>query len=116
MLANPVENYTNNATQIAGIRFARSLEAGFEYIASPIVITLIIITLVSVVVGLRQAKNIRAEGEVASGGKRAPFIFLMAMIGFIIYALIDTASIPNTPLSMRFSCFRGVCSLAAAPG
>lgn len=63
VLANPVENYTNNATQIAGIRFARSLEAGFDYVASPIVITLLIITVISVVVGLRQAKNIRAEGE-----------------------------------------------------
>lgn len=117
VLANPVENYTNNATQIAGIRFARSLEAGFEYIASPIVITLIIITLVSVVVGLRQAKNIRAEGEVASGGKRAPFIFLMAMIGFIIYALIDTASIPEYAfVDAIFPVFVASVSLAAALG
>ena len=117
VLANPVENYTNNATQIAGIRFARSLEAGFEYIASPIVITLIIITLVSVVVGLRQAKNIRAEGEVASGGKRAPFIFLMAMIGFIIYALIDTASIPEYAfVDAIFPVFVASVSLVAALG
>ena len=117
VLANPVENYTNNATQIAGIRFGRSLEAGFEYIASPIVITLIIITLVSVVVGLRQAKNIRAEGEVASGGKRAPFIFLLAMIGFIIYALIDTASIPEYAfVDAVFPVFVASVSLVAALG
>ena len=34
-------------------------------IASPIVLTLLVITVVSVIVGLKQAKSIRAEGEVA---------------------------------------------------
>ena len=117
VLANPVENYTNNATQIAGIRFNRSLEAGFDYIASPVVITLIIITVISVVVGLRQAKNIRAEGEVAAGGKRSPFVFLMAMIGFIVYALIDTASIPDYAfVDAIFPVFVASVSLVAALG
>ena len=95
VLANPVENYANNANQIAGIRFRQSMEAGLEYIASPIVITLIIITVISIVVGLRQAKNILAEGQVPSGGKRAPLIFLLAIIAFVAYALLDTAMIPS---------------------
>ena len=95
VLANPVENYTNNATQIASIQFARSTEAGLSYIASPIVLVLIAITVVSVVVGLRSAKNIRAEGEVVSGSKRSPFIFLIGLLAFITYALIDAASIPS---------------------
>ncbi len=95
VLSSPVENYSNNATQIAGIRFRESYEVGMAYLASPIVIILIIITLLSIVVGLRQAKNILAEGEVPSGGKRAPFLFLLVLIGFIAYALIDTATIPN---------------------
>lgn len=95
VLANPVENYSNNANQIAGIRFRQGFEAGMDYIASPIVLTLLVITVVSVIVGLRQAKNIRAEGEVASGGKRAPLMFLLTMIGFVGYALYDTATIPD---------------------
>ena len=95
VLANPVENYSNNANQIAGIRFRQGFEAGMDYIASPIVLTLLVITVVSVIVGLRQAKNIRAEGEVASGGKRAPLIFLLVMIGFVSFALYDTATIPS---------------------
>ncbi|MCY4195883.1 MAG: tripartite tricarboxylate transporter permease [Rhodobacteraceae bacterium] len=115
VLANPVENYTNNATQIAGIRFNRGLEAGFEYIASPINITLVVITVISVVVGLRQAQNIRAEGKVASGGKRAPLMFLLAMIGFIVYALIDTASIPGYAfVDAIFPVFVASVSLVAA--
>ncbi|MCH1515137.1 MAG: tripartite tricarboxylate transporter permease [Alphaproteobacteria bacterium] len=95
VLANPVENYANNASQIAGIRFRQGTEAGFDYIASPIVLTLIVITVISVIIGLRQAKNIRAEGEVASGMKRAPLIFLLCVIGFVLFALFDVATIPS---------------------
>ena len=95
VLANPVENYANNANQIAGIRFRESMEAGLAYIFSPIVLTLILITVISVVVGLRQSKSIMAEGAVTSGKKRAPMVFLMAVMGFIIYALINLASIPD---------------------
>ncbi|MGB1095382.1 MAG: tripartite tricarboxylate transporter permease, partial [Paracoccaceae bacterium] len=39
VLANPVENYANNANQIAGIRFRDGMEAGLAYIFSPIVLT-----------------------------------------------------------------------------
>ena len=95
VLANPVENYANNANQIAGIRFRESIEAGISYILSPIVLVLIIITLVSVVVGMRQSKYIRAEGAVASGRKRAPMVFLFAVMGFIVFALVDLATIPD---------------------
>lgn len=95
VLSTPVENYSNNATQIAGVKFRQGMEAGLSYIASPIVIVLIIITFISVVVGLRQAKNILAEGEVPSGGKRAPITFLLAVIGFIAFALYNTATIPD---------------------
>ena len=95
VLANPVENYANNATQIAGIRFRSSLEEGLSYVASPIVIVLAIITILSIIVGLKQAKNILAEGHVASGAKRAPIVFLLVLTGFSFYALIDAWLIPS---------------------
>jgi len=95
VLANPVENYSNNASQIAGIRFRESFAAGMDYIASPIVITLLVITVVSVIVGLRQASNIRAEGEVPSGGKRAPVVFLLALLAFASFAFYDSITIPS---------------------
>lgn len=95
VLANPIENYANNANQIAGIRFRQGFEAGFDYIASPIVLTLLVITVVSIIVGLKQAKAIRAEGEVESGDKRAPLIFLLAMMGFVGFAIFNTGSIPS---------------------
>ena len=95
VLAGPVENYSNNAHQIAGIKFRQGFEEGMSYVTSPIVIVLIIITVISIVIGLRQAKNILAEGEVASGGKRAPITFLLALIAFIGFALYNTSSIPD---------------------
>ena len=115
VLANPVENYSNNANQIAGIRFRQGWETGLEYLLSPIVIILIIITALSVIIGLRQAKNILAEGDVPSGGKRAPLIFLLFVIGFILYALIDAMSIPDYAATDRvFPVFVASISLIGA--
>lgn len=95
VLASPAERYTNQAYQIAASRFRRGFDEGIEYVFSPIVIILIIITILSVVVGLRQAKNIMAEGKVNSGGKRAPLIFLLVITGYIAIAYTNAALIPD---------------------
>lgn len=115
VLSTPVENYSNNANQIAGIRFRESFEVGMAYVFSPIVLILAAITLLSVVVGLRQAKTILAEGEVPSGGKRAPLMFLLVVIAFISYALYNTASIPDYAAVDRvFPVFVATISLIGA--
>ena len=95
VLASPAERYTNQAYQIAASRFRRGFDEGIEYIFSPIVIVLIIITILSVVVGLRQAKNIMAEGEVNSGSKRAPLIFMLVVTGYIALAYTNASLIPD---------------------
>ena len=95
VLSNPAETYANQAVQIANSRFRKSFEDGLDYIFSPIVIVLIIITAISVIVGLRQAKTIMAEGAVQSGSKRAPLIFLLAVTGYLIVAYINAAMIPD---------------------
>ena len=95
MLSNPVEKFSNQAFQIASFRFRKSFEEGIDYIFSPIVIVLIIITVVSVVLGIRQAKSIMAEGEVQSGSKRAPLIFLLIIAAYLIVALINAHMIPD---------------------
>ena len=95
VLAGPAERYTNQAYQIASSRFRRGFDEGLEYVFSPIVIVLIIITLLSVVIGLRQAKNIQAEGDVANGTKRVPLIFLLAVTAYIALAYWNAALIPD---------------------
>jgi hypothetical protein len=95
VLSNPVEKFTNQAFQIASFRFRKGFDVGMEYIFSPIVIALLVITLISVVLGIRQAKTIMAEGEVNSGSKRAPMIFLLVIAGYLTVSLINANAIPD---------------------
>ena len=95
VLANPVENFSNNAYQIAGIRFDDSLAKGLDYLFGPIVITIAVITIISIVVGVRQAKFIQPEGELATGTKRAPFKFILTLIAFTGIFLVNIGSIPD---------------------
>ena len=95
VLAKPVEQYSNNAYQISTFRIDQGLQAVFEYLFSPIVLVLIVITVLSVLVGIRQAKNIQAEGAVPSGRKRAPFLFLLSLTVFTAWFMIEMYSIPD---------------------
>ena len=51
--------------------------------------------MLSVVVGLRQAKTIMAEGAVESGTKRAPLIFLLVVLAYLIVAFVNASMIPD---------------------
>jgi TctA family transporter len=93
VLAHQAENFTNSAIQIAGARFRRDLETGFEYIFTPITITLLVITLASIFIGIRQSKNIRENLETPTGTKRAPLIFLLAITAYLAVAVADAWSI-----------------------
>ncbi len=115
VLSNPAETYANQAVQIASSRLRKSFGEGIDYIFSPIVIVLLIITVISVVLGLRQAKNILAEGDVKSGSKRAPFVFLLIVTGYIAFAFFDAASIPSYSRDRVFPMFvGGVCLVGCA--
>ncbi len=95
VLSNPVEKFSNQAFQIASFRFRKSFEDGIEYLFSPIVIVLLIVTVLSVVLGLRQAKAIMAEGDVQAGSKRAPLVFLAVIMAYVVAALINANMIPD---------------------
>jgi putative tricarboxylic transport membrane protein len=95
VLAKPVEQYSNNAYQISTFRMDQGLPAVLDYLLSPIVWVLIAITLLSVVVGIRQAKNIQAEGEVPAGLKRSPLVFLATLLLFTGWFMIEMYTIPD---------------------
>ncbi len=111
VLSNPAETYANQAVQIASSRFRKSFGEGIEYMFTPIVIVLLIITVLSVVIGLRQAKHIMAEGDVKSGSKRAPFVFMLLVTCYIAYAFYDAASIPSFSRDRTFPMFVAGVSL-----
>ncbi|MEM6974638.1 MAG: tripartite tricarboxylate transporter permease [Pseudomonadota bacterium] len=89
VLSSQAENFSFQAYQIAASRFRRGMEQGLEYIFSPIVIVIIILTVVSVIVGIRQAKQILPEGDVPIGRKVAPMVFLGAMTLYLATSLVD---------------------------
>ena len=116
VLSSQAENFSNNAHQIASFKFRRGFEQGMEYVASPIVLVILAITVVSVIVGLRQSKQIRSEGDVATGAKRAPMIFLLAMLGYCIVAwinayMIDLTSDKIVPLTVSTVAIFALCML-----
>ncbi|WP_212526019.1 tripartite tricarboxylate transporter permease [Actibacterium sp. MT2.3-13A] len=96
VLSNQAENFSNNAHQIASFQFRRGLEQGLNYVASPIVLGILALTVVSVVLGIRQSKMIRSEGEVVHGHKRAPLIFLLAILAYMVTAWVNAALIDLT--------------------
>jgi putative tricarboxylic transport membrane protein len=93
VLARQAEQYVNQLTQIASSRFRRGFEVGMDYLISPITVTLLILIVVSVFVGIRQAKNIRENIDAPTGGKRAPFIFLMIITAYVAVATVDAAGV-----------------------
>ena len=93
VLSTQAENYSFQAYQIAMSKFRLGTSVGLEYIFSPIVIVLLVITAVSIFVGIRQAKSIMSEGEVPIGTKRAPMIFLLAVTAYFIISFINAANI-----------------------
>ncbi len=96
VLSDQAENFSANAHQIASFRFRRSFEQGMEYVASPIVIVILLITIVSVIMGIRQSKQILSEGAVQSGSKRAPLVFLLILLAYMVTAWINAALIDLT--------------------
>lgn len=91
VLSYQTEVFLNQAVQIAAARFRRSLEAGFDYIISPLSIAILLLTLLSVWVGIRQSRNIRENIEAPAGAKTAPLIFLLCITLYVAIATVDAA-------------------------
>lgn len=93
VLSTQAENFSFQAYQVAASKFRRGTEAGMEYVFSDIVLVLLAITVISVVVGLRQAKTIMPEGATPTGAKRAPLIFLLAITAYFVVTFFDARAI-----------------------
>jgi len=93
VLSRQAENFSNMANQVAGAKFRQGFEVGFGYIASPIVIVILVLTIISIMLAIRQAKHILPEGDVPTGRKRAPLIFLLIVTGYLMVAWVDALSI-----------------------
>lgn len=93
VLSAQAEAYANMANQIAGARFSRSFMAGIEYIATPISITILVLTILSIIIGMKQAAHINENADAPTGSKRAPLIFLLVITAYLTVAWFDAMMI-----------------------
>jgi TctA family transporter len=93
VLSGQVENFTNMANQIANARFAQSFSAGIHYIATPLSLSILALTVISIIVGLRSAKHISEHEVTASGSKRPSVIFLLCLTAYVVATLINASTI-----------------------
>ncbi len=93
VLSSQAESYANMANQIAASRFSRSFMSGLEYIATPISITILVLTVLSIIIGMRQAQHINENADAPTGTKRAPVIFLLCITAYLLVAWVDALTI-----------------------
>jgi putative tricarboxylic transport membrane protein len=114
VLSGQIEIYTNQAFQIASHRFNDGFGQGMSYLFTPIVLVLILITVVSVVLGIKQAKSIMSEGNVATGAKRAPVVFTLLILGYGVVSFVDAwriTRVTDMVVPAFFAAILVVCSL-----
>lgn len=117
VLSTQAEIFVNQAYQVAGARFRRGFAEGMEYILSPITISLLVLTVVSVVVGIRASKNIRENLEAPTATKTGPAIFLGAVIVYLAASSVDAWSVSRLqdkifPLAIGLVSLAGALALA----
>lgn len=93
VLSQQAETFTNMANQIAASRFRRSFADGLEYVASPIVLIILALTVVSVVIGIRQGRQVLGRDNPPTGTKRAPLIFMLAVTFYVAFAWVNALQI-----------------------
>ncbi len=96
VLSSQAESYTYQAFQSASIKLRTGGWGGMlEYIFSPIVIVILVITIASLWIAARQAKAIlppEEEGK-PKGDKRGPVAFALFVAAFFLLAVVDAATI-----------------------
>ncbi len=91
VLAGQAESYTFQATQVAASRFGQGMMEGLGYIFSPTVIILVVITVVSVWLGLKQSGAMFADEKTPdTGSKRAPVMFTLVLAFFLAAMFLDS--------------------------
>lgn len=118
VLSTQAENYTYQAYQVATAKFKIGMTEGFHYIFTPIVLVLIVLTIVSVWVGVKQGRQIRVEtmraGDYTNTNaietkprmriQNPAFVFALVLAVYALVSLLDAWSIQTlTDMIFPFS-------------
>lgn len=93
VLSSQTEAFANQANQIAASKFGQGFDVGLIYVASPIVLAILALTVLSVVIGIRQAKHIMGSDTPPIGSKRAPLVFLLCVTAYLTVAWVDALTV-----------------------
>ncbi len=93
VLSDQAEVYTYQAAQLANIKLRSGVDAMLAYLFSPIVLTILVITVFSVWMGLRTAKEIMPAASQETTSKTGPMTFTIFIAAFLALAFVDALSI-----------------------
>lgn len=93
VLADPVETYAYQFYQQVDIQSRTRPDEVMGYVFSPIVIAILVLTLISVALGVKQGRKIYTEGQLGGAGKRAPMLFLLFVAAYLAATLFDAYTI-----------------------
>ena len=97
VLSHQAEAFANQVYQIAGSRLRRGgLEGMLDYVASPLVLAILALTVLSIWIGVKQGKHVLGNDTPPTGAKRAPVIFMLAITAYVAVAVWDASTISYT--------------------
>jgi len=97
VLSSQAEAFANQVYQIAGSRLRRGgVEGMLDYVASPLVLAILVLTVLSIWIGIKQGKQVLGNDTPPTGAKRAPVIFMLAITGYVVATVWNASTISYT--------------------
>lgn len=97
VLSAQAESFSNQVYQIAGMRLRTGGTEGLlGYIASPLVLAILALTVLSIWIGIRQGRKVLGNDAPPTGAKRAPVLFMLAITAYVAVAVWNSAVITYT--------------------
>jgi TctA family transporter len=97
VLSAQAEAFANQVYQIAGSRLRRGgVEGMLDYVASPLVLAILALTVISIWIGVKQGKQVLGNDTPPTGTKRAPVIFMLAITAYVVATVWNASTISYT--------------------
>ncbi|MHA7886234.1 MULTISPECIES: tripartite tricarboxylate transporter permease [Roseicyclus] len=119
VLSAQAEAFANQVYQIAGSRLRRGgMEGMLDYVASPLVLAILALTVLSIWIGIKQGKQVLGNDTPPTGTKRAPVAFMLAITAYVAVTVWDASTIRYTgdkvfPLTVGIATLIGCVVLLA---
>ena len=119
VLSAQAEAFANQVYQIAGSRLRRGgMEGMLDYVASPLVLAILALTVLSIWIGIKQGKQVLGNDTPPTGTKRAPVAFMLAITAYVVATVWDASTISYTgdkvfPLTVGIATLIGCVVLLA---